>query len=332
MDYDPETSLVKTLAVPDYEQNLDEDPVPNLLEEMNRFRSKIPIACQQLFDRIKESYKENYIDFPILDKDVAAEDIQAKYSINLYFKERIIGELSIPHFEFDDDLNEMFCRNWGPKIYNSMKAGALEGQKVIDEYRAQEDFNMVGAYCLPNATKLGKGYESEIINLLLLEEVFNKTNVNIELLADPHTIFYYSGARKQKQGSFLDHRYVSSYFYIDMQENGRVAGMLILLFDRSVILIKQKLAKQARLKAEEEHGLAQSQLSVRLKKSQSNSYVEKLKKYEGIYEGSPRYDEKVIQRLFIDMDADNDGFVGREDLWQYCKAKKILISREVILF
>lgn len=332
MENEPEPSLVYPMPVPDNSQEIEDDPLPNLIEEMNRFRSRVPIACQELFNRIKESYKESFIDFPALNKEVMAEDIQAKYSLNLYFKERIIGELSIPHFEFDDDLNELFCRRWGQKIYQAFEKSQEEAQKMVEEYRENEGLNMVAAYCLPNVTKLGKGFETELIQLFLLEEVFRKTNGNIEELAQPHTFFIYSGNRKEKPGSFLDHRYVSTYFYIDLKEDGRIAGLMIILFDRSSIFIKQKMKKQAKQKAEEEKKLSQSQLSVRIRKTQSSSYLERMKKYENIYEGSQRYDEKVIQRLFVEMDIDNDGFVGREDLWKFCQSKKVLIPKEVLFF
>jgi hypothetical protein len=331
MEQDPETSLADVIQVPeDDQQVVEEDPIPNFLIEMNRFRSKIPVACQEVFDLVKESYKESMISFDTLNKEILMQDIQAKYAVNLYFKERIIGELNIPHFEFDDQLNEIFCSRWGEKMYQAMATDPKAGKDVVDAFREEENLGMVAAYCMPKVGKLVKGFESDLIKLFLLEEVFRKESSQIEEMADPHTVFCYSGIKPQKNGSFLDHRYISCYFYVDLDQTARIKGFMIVLFDRSAVLMRDamlKLVKEQNAKEKRDH---LESLSVRMRRIKSSAYMEKMQKYSSLYQSSARYDEKVIQRLFVEMDLDGDGFVGREDLWNYCQAKKVPIKKEVV--
>ena len=327
MEQDPETSVGNLMPAADYTQEILEDPVPIFIDQLNRYLSKIPEACQELFDIVKESYQESFIEFRSIGKEISCTDIHVKYIANLYLKERIVGELFIPHLEYDDDINQKFSTSMAHRICSSVDQSDAEGQKCLDSLRTEAGLGMIACYYLPNVTKISKGFEKEVINLCLLEEIIMKESTDPAALFELQTKFLYSGEPKQKSGSFMDHRYLSCFLYIDMAEEenapAKIKGILIMLIDKSVVKMKaeaiqaEKLAKQQTVPKEK---------TERLKKALP--YLEKMKKYENLYQSSSKYDEKVLYRLFLKMDIDGDGRLGKDDLWKFCQGNKILISKE----
>lgn len=329
MEQDLDKSVEKIVLPVDRSQDITDDPIPALIEQMNKFRSRIPEACQELFDKLKASYHNSFIDFDTLGKKISCRDIQTKYIANLYLKERVVGNMTIPHFEFDDDINEQFSKTVGATLCSSLAHSVEQGQQTLDSFRKSLGISMAACYYLPNITKLGRGFEREVLQLWLFEEVVQKATSGPNALMDYQTKFMYSGDQKQKPGSLLDHRYLSCLLHFDIEEaqNGvipLVNGILAVLIDHSVVEMKATAIKRQKQQAK---AVAEANQK---KQSQPTVYLDRLKKYHDLYQSSARYDEKVIQRLFFKMDIDGDGKISKDDLWSFCQKHNVLVKKEVV--
>lgn len=329
MEQDPEKSVGNLVQPPDLSQEVIDDPLPSLIEQINRFRSKIPEACQELFDKVKDSYQVNFIDFNTLGKEVSPTDIQVKYIANLYLKERVVGQLYIPHLEFDDDINEKFSSTLGSHLCSCMNTSDADGQSAFDSFRKESGYSMAACYYLPNVTKIAKGFEKELVQLFLLEEIIMKEGGDLGALMEPQTKFFYSGSSKQKPGSLMDHRYSSCFVHIELEveanSSARVKGILIVLIDKSVVEMKAIAIKNEKL--------AQNNQTIKPKQERyvhTTGYLERMKKYQNLYSSKPKYDEKVLHQLFLRLDIDGDGMVGKDDLWNFCRMHKVIIKKEVV--
>jgi hypothetical protein len=328
MEQDPEKSVGNIVQPPDLSQEVLDDPLPCIIEQINRFRSKIPEACQELFDKVKESYQVNFIDFNTLGKEVYPTDIQVKYMANLYLKERVVGQLYIPHLEFDDDINEKFSSTLGSHLCSCMNASDADGQAAFDLFREEAGYSMCAGYYLPNVTKIAKGFEKELVQLFLLEEIIMKEGKDLGALMEPQTKFFYSGTSKQKSGSLMDHRYLSCFLHIELEvgenSSARVKGILIILIDKSVVEMKAMAIKNEKIALNNQTSKTKQERYVH-----TSGYLERMKKYENLYSSKPKYDEKVLHQLFLRLDIDGDGMLGKEDLWNFCQKHKIIIKKEV---
>jgi hypothetical protein len=329
MEQDLERSEGNLVQPPDLSQEITDDPLPSIIEQINRFRSKIPEACQELFDKVKDSYQESFIEFHTLGKEVSPAEIQVKYIANLYLKERVVGQLYIPHLEFDDDINEKFSNSVGANLCASLNTSDDEGQKALDNFRQQAEYSMAACYYFPQVTKIAKGFEKEIIQMFLLEEIIMKEGADLGALMEPQTKFLYSGNFKQKSGSLMDHRYISCFVHIDVEAEStslvRIKGILIVLIDKSVVEMKAAAIKE-QLKQSNQQNIKPSHQRY----THTAGYLDRMKKYKNLYQGAPRYDEKVLHQLFLRLDIDGDGRIGKDDLWNFCQKNKVIIKKEVI--
>jgi hypothetical protein len=328
MEQDPEKSLENIYQPSDLTQDLVEDPIPNLIEQTNRFRSKIPEACQELFDKVKESYQVSFVEFPSLGKEVSPTDIQVKYLANLYLKERVVGQLYIPHLEFDDDINEKFSSTTGNSLCSALETGDSEAQAFLDNFRAETGSCMLACYYLPKVTKIAKEFEKELLQLFLLEEIISKESTDKGALMELQSRYYFSGDFKQKSASLMDHRFQSIFIHFDLEKDEktmfRIKGILLLLTDKSVVEMKAEAIKQQKLADLQNSSKAKAE-----RYSHQSGYLERMKKYHNLYQSNPKYDEGVLHQLFLRLDIDGDGKLGKEDLWNFCKKHKVIITKEV---
>jgi hypothetical protein len=303
------------------EPSLPNDPVPIILSELNDFRSNIPNACESLSTILKRAYDTNYMEFPTIGKEVPYEDLQAKYTFNAYLKERIIGEMYLPHFEFDDVENQFWDRDWAQGIYSCAKDNERL-QAIVDGMRETYGANMCAVYVLTEIQFIYKGFAKEIVHLLLTEEFDKKSSYNPSI-DDPCSQFIFSGqiGVKQKPCSLVDPRYISAFVHIELGPLQKIDGIVIALMDVSV------QNRRKHIEAREAIQLAK-ELEEQKKHTDEKPYTEKVQKYKDIYEASQRYDEAVLYKLFLEMDLDGDLLLSKDDLWGFCQKKNILIDRK----
>ena len=295
-----------------------------LVYELNKFRRDSREACDSFFEFVKSSYNVQQLVFDSLGISLTYDHIRSKLDLNSYLRERSMGDMGLPHFEFDETQNRLFSLSLGKEMYE--RSGDLDSMEVsLGRCADYLSTTMLAVYTIKNIKTNADNYLTDIVRLLMAEEYRKKALLEgnqQENVVYSSEFFYKGDHPKQKVVSIFDGRYISCYVHLDIGDQGQVKGALVALANVSV-LAKESIRE-----------LAARRLSARNTKDrqQEIDYLNKVKKYHKIYEASQRYDERVLYNFCLEMDLDNDRKISKEDLWGFCNKKKIDIQRSVSFF
>ena len=290
----------------------------SLVAELNEFRQNIPGSCERLFEQVKASYNVQQLTFGSIGGGLALEDTRLKFGLNAYLRERVLGDCYLPGLEFDPHQNAAFIEACGRALYEAAETPDSRPRLLAAAEQAAAS-SLLAVYCAKHLQLADESAWRDLVSLFLCEEYFRKACPEISQDSYASTFLFRGEHPRQKPVSFFDGRYISCYCYLDFGPLGEVRGVLLALVDVSV-LAKEHFRQAAVTRANKQ--LTRSE-------DQEREYLGRVKKYHGLYQAAPRFDEKVLMRVFHQMDFDNDGRLGKQDLWRHCQEKKIDIQREV---